>query len=134
MNWSEFYLVCFFFGFGLSVLSLLGGSAHVHLPHLHLPHGAHIGHGGAPWFNLATIAAFLAWFGGTGYLLEHYYSVWFVLALGISIVSGIGASAVVFWFLAQGAAGARGAARPGRLRYDRRAGQVEHAHPRRRHG
>jgi membrane protein implicated in regulation of membrane protease activity len=66
-----------------------------------LPHGAHIGHGGAPWFNLATIAAFLAWFGGTGYLLEHYYGVWFVLALGISIVSGIGASAVVFWFLAR---------------------------------
>ena len=32
MNWSEFYLVCFLFGFGLSVLSLLGGSAHLHLP------------------------------------------------------------------------------------------------------
>jgi membrane protein implicated in regulation of membrane protease activity len=101
MNWAEFYLVCFFFGFGLSVLSLLGGSAHLHLPHLHLHHGVHMGRGGSSWFNLATLAAFLAWFGGTGYLLERYYSVWFVLALGISIVSGIGASAVVFWFLAR---------------------------------
>jgi hypothetical protein len=100
MNWPEFYLVCFFFGFGLSVLSLLGGSAHLHL-HLHLHHGAHGGHGGSSWFNLASIAAFLAWFGGTGYLLEHYYGVWFVLALGISIVSGIGAAAVVCWFLAR---------------------------------
>lgn len=101
MNWVEFYQVCFFFGFGLSVLSLLGGSAHLHLPHLHLHHGAHMGRGGSSWFNLATIAAFLAWFGGTGYLLERYYGVWFLLALGISIVSGIGAAAVVFWFLAR---------------------------------
>ena len=98
MNWSEFYFACFIFGFGLSVIALLGGSARLHLPHLHSPH---VGRGGASWFNLATVAAFLAWFGGTGYLLEHYYSVWFVLALGISTVSGIGAAAVVFWFVAK---------------------------------
>jgi len=98
MNWSEFYFACFVFGFGLSVVALLGGSVRLHAPHLH--HGAHLGRGGS-WFNMGTIAAFLAWFGGTGYLLEHYYGVWFVLALGISTVSGIGASAVVFWFLAK---------------------------------
>jgi len=98
MNWSEFYFACFVFGFGLSVVALLGGSVRLHVPHLH--HGAHLGRGGS-WFNMGTIAAFLAWFGGTGYLLEHYYGVWFVLALGISTVSGIGASAVVFWFLAK---------------------------------
>lgn len=100
MNWSEFYFACFAFGFGLSVIALLGGNAHLHLPHLHLPHGANVGRGGS-WFNVGTIAAFLAWFGGTGYLLEHYYAVWFVLALGISTVSGIGAAAVVFWFVAK---------------------------------
>jgi membrane protein implicated in regulation of membrane protease activity len=99
MNWSEFYFACFVFGFGLSVVALLGGGARLHVPHLHLHHGLQ-GRGGT-WFNLGTIAAFLAWFGGTGYLLEHYYGVWFVLALGISTVSGIGASAVVFWFLAK---------------------------------
>lgn len=102
MTWANFYLGCFFFGFGLSVLSLLAGSSHLHLPHIHVHHGAHVGaKGGASWFNLATLAAFLAWFGGTGYLLEHYYGVWFVLALGISTVSGLGAAAVVFWFLAR---------------------------------
>jgi membrane protein implicated in regulation of membrane protease activity len=100
MNWSEFYFACFVLGFALSVVALLGGSARLHLPHLHLHHGGHAGRGGA-WFNMGTIAAFLAWFGGTGYLLEHYYGVWFVLALGISMVSGIGAAAVVFWFLAK---------------------------------
>ena len=100
MSWSDIYFTCFVFGFGLSVVALLGGSARFHLPHLHLHHGGHGAHGGS-WFNLGTIAAFLAWFGGTGYLLEHYYGVWFVLALGISTVSGIGAAAVVFWFVAK---------------------------------
>jgi membrane protein implicated in regulation of membrane protease activity len=99
MNWSDFYFACFVFGFGLSVVALLGGSARLHVPHLHLHHSAQ-GRGGS-WFNMGTIAAFLAWFGGTGYLLEHYYGVWFVLALGISVVSGLGASSVVFWFLAK---------------------------------
>jgi hypothetical protein len=99
MNWSDFYFACFIFGFGLSVIALLGGSARLHVPHLHLHHGAPMR--GGSWFNMATIAAFLAWFGGTGYLLEHYYGVWFVLALGISIISGIGAAAIVFWFVAK---------------------------------
>jgi membrane protein implicated in regulation of membrane protease activity len=107
MNWSDFYLFCFLVGFGLSALALLAGSVHLHLPHLHLNHGIHVphSHGGGgsqlSWFNFGTIAAFLAWFGGTGYLLERYYGVWFVLALGVSSLSGIGAASVVFWFLAK---------------------------------
>ena len=39
MNWSDFYLICFFVGFGLSALALLAGSVHLHLPHLHLTAG-----------------------------------------------------------------------------------------------
>ncbi|MBZ5627150.1 MAG: hypothetical protein LAQ69_52025 [Acidobacteriia bacterium] len=112
MNWSDFFLACFLVGFGLSALAFLAGSSHLHIPHLHLHHGIHMPHaqagsgGGArgrglSWFNFSTIAAFLAWFGGTGYLLERYYSVWFVLALGVSTLSGIGAASVVFWFLAK---------------------------------
>ena len=110
MTWSDFYLVCFIVGFGLSLISLLAGSIHLHLPHLHFHHGIHLathGHGGAgshadlSWFNFGTIAAFLAWFGGTGYLLQHYYGVWFVVTLGVAIVSGIGAASMVFWFLAR---------------------------------
>jgi len=109
MTWSSFYLICFLVGFSLSALSLLAGSIHLHLPHLHFHHGVHVhtgpahGGGGAnvPWFNFGTIAAFLAWFGGTGYLLEHYYGVWFVVALGVATLSGLGGACVVFWFLAK---------------------------------
>ena len=107
MTWSDFYLFCFLVGFGLSVLTLLAGSVHLHLPHLHFDHGVHLGHGhggggqSVSWFNFGTLAAFLAWFGGTGYLLEHYYGVWFAAALGIATLSGLGGAAVVFWFLAK---------------------------------
>src|ERR1035441_8686602 len=106
MTWSTFYLICFLVGFGMSALSLLSGSVHLHMPHLHFDHGVHLGHGhggqsGASWFNLGTMAAFLAWFGGTGYLLEHYYAVWFVVALAVATLSGLGGASVVFWFLAK---------------------------------
>jgi membrane protein implicated in regulation of membrane protease activity len=122
MNWSDFYLICFLVGFGLSALSFLAGSVHLHVPNLHIHHGihlghahvghAHVGHAGSgklgrvgrtsiSFFNFGTMAAFLAWFGGTGYILVHFYAVWFLLALGISMVSGIGAASVVFWFLAK---------------------------------
>jgi hypothetical protein len=111
MTWSAFYLICFLIGFGLSLISLLAGSVHLHLPHLHLHGGMHVGRahahvhaggkGGASWFNFGTLAAFLAWFGGTGYLLQHYYAVWFVVTLGIATISGVGGASVVFWFLAK---------------------------------
>jgi hypothetical protein len=110
MTWSAFYLICFLVGFALSALALFAGSAHVHLPHLHVHHGIHVPHGhGAcgshgsdlSWFNFGTIAAFLSWFGGTGYLLQHYYSVWFVFTLGVATLSGIGAASIVFLFLAK---------------------------------
>jgi len=108
MTWSSFYFICFLVGFGLSALSLLAGSVHLHVPHLHFHHGVHVhmgqGHTGSAelsWFNFGTIAAFLAWFGGTGYLLEHYYHVWFVVALGVAILSGLGAGTIVFLFLAK---------------------------------
>jgi hypothetical protein len=114
MTWSDFYLVCFLVGFSLSALALLAGSVHLHLPNLHMHHGVHVGggiarggmarggqRGGLSWFNFGTIAAFLAWFGGTGFLLERYYHVWVVMALGVAVLSGIGAASVVFWFLAR---------------------------------
>ncbi len=121
MTWTDFYLICFLVGFGLSVLALLAGSVDLHLPHLHVHDGIHLPHGdlsgaggdggaggadgdvhGAPsWFNFGTIAAFLAWFGGTGYLLNRFYNVWFGMALGVATLSGIGGASVVFWFLAK---------------------------------
>jgi hypothetical protein len=107
MNWSDIYLICFLLGFGLAALAFLAGTTHLHIPHVHVHHGLHMPHNGSgshgesPWFNFGTIAAFLAWFGGTGYVLEHYYHVWVVVILAVSTVSGLGGSAIVFWFLAK---------------------------------
>ena len=108
MTWPAFYMICFLLGFGLSVISLLAGAMHAHVPHLHIhadfSHGD-VGGGdasdGPSPFNLTTIAAFLAWFGGTGYLLTRYYGMWYALALGVAGLSGTGGAAVVFWFLAK---------------------------------
>lgn len=110
MSWTDIYLICFLIGFGLSVISLLAGSVDVHLPHLHVdfsvdaPHAhadAGVHHAGLGWLNFGTIAAFLAWFGGTGYLLQRFYSVWFVVVLVVATLSGIGGAALVFIFLAK---------------------------------
>jgi len=105
MSWENFYLVAFLVGFLLSAFSFFGGVLHV--PHVHLQHGhahgprlgARGGRGGVSPLNFGTIAAFLAWFGGTGYLLERYSGIWIYLGLFISAMSGLGGAAVVFWAL-----------------------------------
>jgi len=99
------YLIAFLVGFLLSAVSFLLGA--LHLPHVHL-HGHGHGHGigakaggrsGVSFFNLGTAAAFLAWFGGTGYLLERYSDIWIYLGLLVAIISGLAGAALVFWFL-----------------------------------
>jgi membrane protein implicated in regulation of membrane protease activity len=101
---------------------------HLHLPHFPHMHGgpAHLpvghapaagGHAGAPSaagsapvdahahfvhvspFNFVTLTAFLAWFGGTGFLLTRYSSVWFALGLVLAIAAGLVGAAIVFLFL-----------------------------------
>src|SRR6201988_2260658 len=114
MTWSDFYLFCFIVGFALSVLSFFAGAVHIHLPFkMHLPF--HLGHhggagggvrggfrGGArggvhvSWFNASTAMAFLAWFGGTGYLLTRHSSLVGLLILGISTFTGLLAGWIVF--------------------------------------
>jgi membrane protein implicated in regulation of membrane protease activity len=109
VNWSEFYLISFVVGFGLSALSFLFGSVDLHGFHVDFDHGGdlaqghtHSGsHSSAPWFNLGTVAGFLAWFGGTGYLLMQYSTLWFGLALLLATVSGLGGASIVFLFLAR---------------------------------
>jgi membrane protein implicated in regulation of membrane protease activity len=126
MTWSDFYLACFLVGFILSAVSFLFGSAHLHFPHhgggahVHLGHGhaphAHLGH--APqahlgkaspgqrgtdisFFNFGTATAFLAWFGGAGFLLTRYSSIWVWWALIGAVFAGLAGAAVVFWFVAK---------------------------------
>jgi membrane protein implicated in regulation of membrane protease activity len=121
MTWADFYLICFAVGFLLSALSFIAGGMrwHLHLPHF--PHGsAHVGGGHAPMahgnvaqgtaahagqqapvspFNFVTLTAFLAWFGGTGFLITRFSSIWFALGLLIALGAGLFGAAIVFLFL-----------------------------------
>jgi membrane protein implicated in regulation of membrane protease activity len=130
MTWADFYLICFAVGFSFSLLSFLAGGLrwHLHLPHVSHVHGAPhavLGHGtgpaahppagldsaGAPAtrgqtahispFNLVTLTAFLAWFGGTGYLLTRFSSIWVVSGLGVAVLAGLVGGGIVFLFLSR---------------------------------
>jgi hypothetical protein len=52
-------------------------------------------------FNFVTFTAFLAWFGGTGFLLTRYSSVWFLMGLGVAVTSGLVGGGIVFLFLSK---------------------------------
>ena len=109
MTWELFFLGCFVFGFALSLLAFLAGSTHLHLHHdVHL--GAHLapGHGhvlpshhGASKFNFGTVAAFLTWFGGAGYILERWGGVGLVVVLMLSAVVGLIGAVLIFLFVAK---------------------------------
>src|SRR5260370_22679240 len=109
MSWFDFYLLCFLVGFSLSVLSFLAGAVLIHLPFkMHLPfHGTHHGGAGAShgglgsgthisWFNASSAMAFLAWFGGTGYLLTRHSHLFVVVSLFLFTVARLAAGGVVF--------------------------------------
>ena len=105
MTWAIFYLTCFVLGVTLSVLSFLSGSFHLPHFHLHVPH-VHIGHpgghgDGVSMLNFGTICAFLAWFGGTGYLLTRYSTLVVTLIATLSFIAGVVGAAIVFWFVAK---------------------------------
>jgi membrane protein implicated in regulation of membrane protease activity len=102
MNWELFYLICFVVGFGFTAVSFLSGTLHLHLPghdgHFHAGHG-HGGHGaGFGFFNPMSLSIFLAWFGGTGYLLVHLRHIWVLAGLIFSTGAGlVGAGAVMLF-------------------------------------
>ncbi len=63
-------------------------------------HGAaHAGHGTVSPLNPPSIAAFLAWFGGTGYLLTRFSALWVGMALTLSAIAGLVGGAIIFFFL-----------------------------------
>ncbi|HKN25859.1 MAG TPA: NfeD family protein [Candidatus Acidoferrum sp.] len=107
MSWSDVYLFCFLVGVTLSVFSFLAGVIHLHVPlklhlHLHLPHPHGASHGGGPhisWFNASTVLAFLAWFGGVGYLMTRYSHVETFFVVAIATLAGMAAGWVVLKFL-----------------------------------
>lgn len=116
MTWADFYLVCFVVGFFLSVLIFAFGGARLHIPHVHIPSlhghsGVHARASGATNvrvhgsqispFNLITLTAFLAWFGGTGFLLARHSTIWFFTALVVSLLTGTGGAAIIYLFLSR---------------------------------
>ena len=104
MSWADVYLICFIVGFTLSLISAFGGllhlphghHGHVHMSHLH--HGHATGAAVSP-FNFSTITAFLAWFGGVGYLLTKFSGLWLWLAFLFSLAGGLMGASLVFLFL-----------------------------------
>jgi hypothetical protein len=115
VTWANFYLICFAVGLAFSLLSFFtaGVRWHLHLPHLpHAMHGpfAHspVAKGGARGqagqispFNFVSLAAFLAWFGGTGYLLTRFWTIWFAMGLGIALLSGVTGAGIIYLFLSK---------------------------------
>ena len=126
--WAIAYLVCFLIGVTLSVLAFLGGGWHiphlnihtphvpVHTPHVHLPvpHGGHVATPPAagaahatlqgadlPFINFGTIAAFLVWFGGAGYLLTRYSTLIVGMVLVLAVIVGMIGACIIFWFVAK---------------------------------
>jgi membrane protein implicated in regulation of membrane protease activity len=123
MTWADFYLICFVVGFLLSAISFIAGGVRWNLHFPHFPDagghavgghvaaghvhaggsadtGAHSGnHSSVSPFNFVTLTAFLAWFGGTGYLVTRFSSIWFALGLLIALGAGLFGAAIVFLFL-----------------------------------
>jgi hypothetical protein len=110
MTLADLYLICFIVGFALSLLSVLGGFFHLpglhHAHHFHHDGHVHVGgghgHTGVSQvspFNMSTITAFLAWFGGVGYLLTRFSTLWQLVALLIAGAAGVAGASIVFLFL-----------------------------------
>ncbi|WP_180540339.1 hypothetical protein [Nevskia soli] len=101
----DVFVLCLAVGFVLSVLSLLAGG--LHLPHLHLHlhlNSGHLAKGvggprGGSMFNLFTIAAFLMWFGGSGYLLDRLTPWVFLVVVAVAVPLGLIGAAIVYWFM-----------------------------------
>jgi hypothetical protein len=80
------------------------GAVHAaaHGPAAAQAHGAHAPRGlSVSPFNPPSIAAFLAWFGGTGYLLTRFSALWVGLSLLLAVVAGLIGGSIIFLFLAK---------------------------------
>ena len=99
-------LGCFFFGLLFAAVSLLTGATRLHWRHgrVHVRHGRGFqpsgGHAALSPFNDSSLLAFVAWFGGVGYLARNAVGAPWPLALALGAVGGLGAGLLVFWCLA----------------------------------
>lgn len=118
MTWEAFYLGCFLIGFALAAASFAAGFLHLPFHGVHLPHGT--GHGaahgsghalpgeataaqahrpsGSP-LNFSSAMAFLAWFGGSGYLLTGHSRLASLAVFALATAAGMAGAGLVFGFL-----------------------------------
>jgi membrane protein implicated in regulation of membrane protease activity len=103
-DWNAMYLTCFGVGLVLGAASFFAGGLQRKTGHLPLGHGGLRGHwktGGVSPLNGFTLAAFLCWFGGTGYLLHRGDIFDVSLVLLFAVVSGLAGASLLLWFLAK---------------------------------
>jgi predicted Ser/Thr protein kinase/membrane protein implicated in regulation of membrane protease activity len=107
---ADIYLVCFLVGFAFSVVAAFSGS--LHLPHAHIG-GIHDvptgdlpstgsgppGSGSTSLVNGGTIAAFLVWFGGAGYVLAGHFGLALATSYPAAVACGFAGAALLLVFL-----------------------------------
>ncbi len=96
------FLGSFLFGLLFPALSLLLGGVHVGHHHVHLGrvHAGQAAHDGTLGpLNSATMLAFIAWFGGVGYLVRHGLGSYALVSLLLGAVGGAAGACIVGWFL-----------------------------------
>jgi membrane protein implicated in regulation of membrane protease activity len=102
---DAFLLGAFFFGLVMSGLAVALGVADAsfdHFGHVGHPQPHHAGHGGSDLvqpLNIATILAFITWFGGVSYLLRNSVGLWAILSIPVGVAAGLVAAYIVFRLL-----------------------------------
>jgi hypothetical protein len=121
MNVTDVFLGCFVFGIFWSFAAVLLGGFHFghhagaagHGSHVHIHHPVHAGRGSAGsrcapgthggwlqhFLSLHTLAIFLAWMGGCGYLMMRHTRFGLVLVLSVSSMVGLGGGAALAFVL-----------------------------------
>jgi hypothetical protein len=87
------FLGCFFFGLIFSIGSLVFGVADI---------GGDAeadGDGDLGLINVSTVLAFVAWFGGFGYLIRNGIGAAAVISLVLAIAGGVAGAAFIWWIL-----------------------------------
>lgn len=95
------FLGSFLFGVLFAVVSLVLGAADLEIGSSFFGDGATgaSGEDGAGPVNVSTVLAFIAWFGGIGYLARNGFGWVSLLSVGLAVVGGLGGAALVYQFL-----------------------------------
>ena len=98
---TTLYLAGFVVGFVLSLLTVFAGIGHIHVGHAHLHPRLHAKSGTSqlPVWNGFSLAAFLCWFGGVGYLLQRFSILGGLLILTSAAAAGAVGAVLISWLI-----------------------------------